>query len=188
MGGAAGTGLVLANYPLHARDFDVVAQAITLYLVLHEHAHQLLARLNTSGVLWIDESLASYLAAAVREAVPRHYRTIAHAFVEPGRHPDVSLPVLGARAAAGDGVAYGRLYSGAAFWLALEEAMPASSSLLQQLPIVLARGFDGEGQPLPRSLSRATGIAESVLAGLLDAYVGTRLSPTAPSGSGGREH
>lgn len=169
LGGAAGTGLVLANYPLHAHDFDAVAQAITLYLVLHEHSHQLL---DASGALWIDESLASYLAVvAMREAAPQHYPTVANAFIETGRHPDVSLPVLGARAAAGDGVAYGRLYSGAAFWVALEEAMPASGSLLQQLPIVAAHGFDVEGQPLPGPLSRATGIPERELAEILDRFL-----------------
>ena len=41
VGGAAGTGLVLANYPLRAQDFDRKAHAITLYVVLHEHGHHL---------------------------------------------------------------------------------------------------------------------------------------------------
>ena len=175
IGGAAGTGLVIANYPVRGRAFDQVAEAITLYLILHEHGHQFL---DGSGVLWIDESLASYLAVvAVREAAPRHYPVIVDAFVEPGRDPDVPLPLLGERAAEGDGTAYAQLYSGAAFWMALEEATPEPRGLLLQLGEVLAEGFDTDGRPLMEPLALRTGIPPRLLAEILDTHIASAPPP-----------
>ena len=169
MGGASGTGLVLANYPAYAGALDPVAEAITLYLVLHEHGHQFF---ESSGVLWIDESLASYLAAiAIREAAPQHYPVIADAFVRPGRDLGTSLPLLGERAAAGNETAYGQLYSGAALWLALDEAMAEGGSLLPRLADLLA-SLGAQGEPLNEAtVAVHTGISEGSVAAILASYI-----------------
>lgn len=174
VGGAAGTGLVLANYPLRARDFDRKAHAITLYVVLHEHGHHLF---DGTGPLWIGESLASYLAIkAIRETAPELYPLVEDAFIAPGRALETPLPVLGERAAAGDGRAYMQVYTGAAFWMAIDEVMirqGGHGSFLQALPDALARGFTPEGAPRPDEIAQVTGLAPETLNPILNRYLGT---------------
>ena len=174
VGGAAGTGLVLANYPLRARDFDRRAYAITLYVVLHEHGHHLF---DGTGPLWIGESLASYLAIkAIRETAPELYSVVEEAFIAPGLALEAPLPVLGERAAAGDGQAYAQVYMGAAFWMAIDDAMVGQGghgSFLQALPGALARGFTLGGAPRPDEIAQVTGLAPGTLSPILDRYLGT---------------
>ncbi|MCY3941818.1 MAG: hypothetical protein OXG29_12160 [Gammaproteobacteria bacterium] len=174
VGGAAGTGLVLANYPLRARDFDRRAYAITLYVVLHEHGHHLF---DGTGPLWIGESLASYLAIkAIRETAPEIYSVVEEAFIAPGLAIETPLPVLGERAAAGDGHAYTQVYMGAAFWMAIDDAMVGQGghgSFLQALPDALARGFTSGGAPRPKEIAQVTGLAPGTLNPILDRYLGT---------------
>lgn len=175
VGGAAGTGLVLANYPVREQDFDETAYAITLYVVLHEHGHHLF---DGAGSLWIGESLASYLAIrAMKETAPEHYRVVEDAFIAPGRALETPLPVLGERAAAGDGQAYMQVYSGAAFWMAIDDAMARQggpSRLLQVLADMLARGFASGGVPRPDEIGQATGLAPETLNPILNRYLGTQ--------------
>ena len=174
VGGAAGTGLVLANYPLRAQDFDRTAHAITLYVVLHEHGHHLF---DATAPLWIGESLASYLAIkAMKETAPELYPAVEDAFLAPGRALETPLPVLGERAAAGDGRAYMQVYMGAAFWMAIEEVMVRQGgygSFLQALPDALARGFTPGGVPRPHEIAQVTGLAPETLNSIFNRYLGT---------------
>lgn len=174
VGGAAGTGLVLANYPLRARDFDRKAHAITLYVVLHEHGHHLF---DGTGPLWIGESLASYLAIkAIRETAPELYPVVDDVFISSGRALETPLPVLGERAAAGDSQAYMQMYMGAVFWMAIDEVMVRQGghgSFLQALPDVLARGFTPGGAPQPAEIAQVTGLAPETLNLILSRYLGT---------------
>ena len=174
IGGAAGTGLVLANYPVREQDFDNTAYAITLYVVLHEHGHHLF---DGAGSLWISESLASYLAIkAMKETAPEHYRVVEDAFIAPGRALETPLPVLGERAAAGDGQAYMQVYTGAAFWMAIDDAMVRQSGqgrFLQVLADMLARGFAPGGAPRPDEIGQVTGLAPETLMPILNRYFGT---------------
>ena len=175
IGGAAGTGLVLANYPALAHDFDKTAYAITLYVVLHEHSHELFGE---TGSLWINESLATYLAIkAIMETAPEHYPVLADAFVEPGNALDTPLPVIGERAATGDGQAYSQLYMGAAFWMAIDAAMERQGGhggLLHVLPEMIARVFAPGGTPRREEIAQVTGLTPEVLSPILDQYLGTR--------------
>ena len=174
VGGAAGTGLVLANYPLRAQDFHKAAHAITLYTVLHEHAHHLF---DVIGALWIGESLASYLAIkAMKETAQELYPVVEEAFIVPGRTLETALPVLGERAAAGDGQAYMRVYTGAAFWMAIDDAMVrqgGQNRLLQVLPEILTRGFALGGAPRPDEIGQVTDLAPESLNPILNRYLGT---------------
>ena len=174
VGGAAGTGLVLANYPLRAQDFNKAAHAITLYTVLHEHAHHLF---DVVGALWIGESLASYLAIkAMKETALELYPVVEEAFIVPGRALETALPVLGERAAAGDGQAYMRVYTGAAFWMAIDDAMVTQGGqnrLLQVLPEILTRGFALGGAPRPDEIGQVTDLAPESLNPILNRYLGT---------------
>ena len=175
IGGAAGTGLVLANYPVREQDFDETAYAITLYVVLHEHGHHLF---DGAGSLWIGESLASYLAIkAMKETAPEHYRVVEDAFIAPGRALETPLPVLGERAAAGDGQAYMQVYTGAAFWMAMDDAMVRQSGqgrFLEVLADMLARGFAPGGTPRPDEIGQVTGLAPETLKPILNRYLGSQ--------------
>lgn len=175
VGGAAGTGLVLANYPVHAEDFDRTAHAITLYVVLHEHSHLLF---EGRGSLWISESLASFLAIkAVEDTAPELYPALANAFIEPGKALDTPLPVLGERAAADDGQAYMQLYVGAAFWKVIDTAMKElghSEGLLRVVPELLARGFASGGAPRPDAIAQVTSLPPETLDPIFDRYLGIR--------------
>lgn len=172
-GGAAGNGLILANYPNGAEDFDVSSRAITLYTVLHEHAH---VAFDAEGVLWIAESVASYLALkAVKQAVPHLYTVLESAFIEPASAHESTLPMLGKRAAAGDIQAYGQLYEGAAFWIALEAVMAnhnPSEEFLSHLPRLLKEGFGPDGATNKRRLAKLMGSPHSELSPVLDQYLG----------------
>ena len=174
MGGAAGTGLVLANYPFAAHEFDNTAYAITLYVVLHEHSHELFGE---TGSLWINESLASYLALkAIKETAPEHYPVIADAFIEPGNKLETSLPVIGERAAAGDGQAYSQLYMGAAFWAAIDAAMVRQGThggLLEVLPKMIARALAPGGTLRREEIAEVTGLTSEALSPILDQFLGT---------------
>ena len=170
-GGAMGTGLVLANYPVIADEFDNTAYAFTLYIVLHEHSHGLF---GGTGSLWINESLASYLAIkAIGNTSPEHYPLLADAFIEPGNALGAPLPVIGERAAAGDGQAYSQLYMGAAFWTAIDSAMIKQGSLLPVLPEILARGFTPDGMPRRNEIAELTGLTAETLNRVLDPFFGT---------------
>ena len=175
IGGAAGTGLVLANYPVREQDVDNTAYAITLYVVLHEHGHHLF---DGAGSLWISESLASYLAIkAMKETAPEHYRVVEDAFITPGRALETPLPVLGERAAAGDREAYMQVYTGAAFWMAIDDAMVRQSGqgrFLRVLADMLARGFAPGGAPRPDEIGQVTGLAPETLMPILGRYLGLR--------------
>ena len=173
IGGAAGTGLILVNYPVDEMDLNDGGRAFTLYVVLHEHAHQ---AVKPTGVLWIDESLASFLAIkAVKETSPSLYPVLADAFMESGRRAEVSLSVLGERAAAGDGEAYAQIYQGAAFWQTLDDAMTKKGTpvgLLAVLPELLARVFSSTGNANLAEMEKITGLSESELSNILNTYVG----------------
>lgn len=173
IGGAAGTGLVLVSYPALKSKFDKSAHAMTLYVVLHEHGYQLL---ESSGSKWLDESLASYLAIkSVKEIAPELYPVLSDAFVEPGNALDTPLPVIGERAAAGDGHAYSQLYAGAAFWMTLDTAMSEEGrrrGLLTVLPRLLAEGFGPNGVPRREMIAEATNISDDALSLILDRYLG----------------
>lgn len=175
VGGAAGTGLVLANYPLRAHDFDRTAYAITLYVVLHEHAHHLF---DEVGSLWIGESLASYLAIkAMKETAQELYPVVEDTFIVPGIALDTPLPVLGERAVAGDGQAYMQVYMGAAFWMAIDDAMRKQgghNAFLQILPELIARGFAPGGAPRSDEIAQVTSLTPESLDAILDRYLGTR--------------
>lgn len=175
IGGAAGTGLVLANYPVREQDFDKTAYAITLYVVLHEHGHHLF---DGAGSLWIGESLASYLAIkAMKETAPEHYRVVEDAFIVPGRALETPLPVLGERAAAGDAQAYMQVYKGAAFWMAIDDAMVRQSGpgrFPEILADMLARGFAPGGAPRPDEIGQVTGLAPETLKPILNRYLGSQ--------------
>ncbi len=175
VGGAAGTGLVLANYPLRAQDFDRRANAITLYVVLHEHGHRLF---DMTGPLWIGESLASYLAIkAMKETAPELYPVVDDAFIAPGLALEAPLPVLGERAAAGDGQAYMQLYTGAAFWMAIDDAVRKQGEhggLLRVLPELIARGFAPGGAPRPDVIAEVTRLTPESLNPILNRYLGPR--------------
>ncbi len=172
LGGAAGTGLILANYPAKAIELDDVGRAFALYVVLHEHAHQ---AVHATGVLWIDESLVSFLAIkAVKETSPSLYRGLADAFIEPGQSADSSLQVLGARAAAGDDEAYAQLYQGAAFWNALDDTISKQESQLGVLPLLpemLASAFSPTGSVKFQEMARITRISRNELREILDTYL-----------------
>ena len=174
VGGAMGTGLVLANYPVVAEDFDNTAFGITLYVVLHEHSHGLMGEI---GSLWMNESLASYLAIkAIQETSPEHYPLLADAFIEPGKALDSSLPVIGKRAAAGEYQAYSQLYMGAAFWEEIDFAMIKQGGqvgLLSVLRELLARGFSAGGAPSRKEIAEVTGLEHETLSKILDQYFGT---------------
>ena len=175
IGGAAGTGLVLANYPIPAHEFDKSAYAITLYVVLHEHSHELF---GGTGSLWINESLATYLALkAIKETSREHYPVLADAFIAPGNALDTPLPLIGERAASGDGMAYSQLYMSAAFWMAIDAAMvsqDAHSGLLQVLPEMIARAFAPGGTPRREEIAQVTGLTPEALNAILDQYFETR--------------
>ena len=172
VGGAAGTGLVLANYPLRAQDFDRNAHAITLYVVLHEHAHHLF---DTPVPLWIGESLASYLAIkAMKETAPVLYPVVDDVFIAPGFALEAPLSVLGGRAEAGDGKAYMQLYMGAAFWMALDDAVGkqgVQGGFLRVLPELVARGFATDGSPRPDVIAQVTRLTRKSLNPILDRYL-----------------
>ncbi|MCY3815329.1 MAG: hypothetical protein OXG59_03450 [Gammaproteobacteria bacterium] len=172
VGGAAGTGLVLANYPLRAQDFDRNAHAITLYVVLHEHAHHLF---DTPVPLWIGESLASYLAIkAMKETSPELYPVVDDVFIAPGFALEAPLSVLGERADAGDGKAYMQLYMGAAFWMALDDAVGkqgVQGGFLRVLPELVARGFAPGGSPRPDVIAQVTRLTRESLNPILDRYL-----------------
>ena len=171
IGGAAGTGLVLANYPVPAHEIDKTAYAITLYVVLHEHSHGLFGE---TGSLWINESLATYLALkAIKEIAPEHYPILADAFIKPGKTLDTPLPVIGERAATGDGQAYSQLYMGAAFWMAIDAAMVRQGGLLQVLPEMTARAFTPGGTLRREEMAQVTGLTPEALNAILDQYLGT---------------
>ncbi|MCY3817564.1 MAG: hypothetical protein OXG59_14875 [Gammaproteobacteria bacterium] len=173
VGGAAGTGLVLANYPLRAQDFDRTAHAITLYVVLHEHGHHLF---DAPGPLWIGESLASYLAIkAMKETAPELYPVVDDAFIAPGLALEAPLPVLGEQADAGDGQAYVQVYMGAAFWMALDDAVRTQGvqgGFLRVLPELVARGFAPNGTPRPDVIAQVTRLTPESLYPILDRYLG----------------
>ena len=173
LGGAAGTGLVLANYPLRAQDFDNTAHAITLYVVLHEHGHHLF---DATGPLWIGESLASYLAIkAMKETAPEFYPVVDDAFIAPGLALEAPLPVLGERAAAGDGQAYMQVYMGAAFWMAIDDAFQKEGvhgGLLRVLPELIARGFAPDGTPRLDVIAQVTRLTPDSLNPILNRFLG----------------
>jgi len=171
IGGAACTGLMLANYPLDAVAMDRSASAITLYLVVHEHAHELF---TAPPVLWLSESLASYLSVrAIRESAPEYYPAVRRAFLDLDGHPE-SLIALGSAAARGDQEAYGLLYSlGASFWMELESLVKRSGGeLLSVLPAVVKRGFNESGHPIPSELAASAGVSHSELEPLLSGILG----------------
>ena len=134
LGGVAGSGLILANYPagnLRATDAGLL---LARWISAHEAVH-VMGR--TRAPLWAAESLAHYLG----------YRSLAHdvglqqaselwnRFMA-GPEPDVSLPELGARAEAGDSFARIQIYlAGARFWAAVE-------ALLAQSPAERSRRFE----------------------------------------------
>ena len=123
------------------------------------------------------ESLASYLAIkAIRETAPELYSVVEEAFIAPGLALEAPLPVLGERAAAGDSQAYTQVYMGAAFWMAIDDAMVGQGghgSFLQALPGALARGFTPGGAPRPDEIAQVTGFALGTLNPILDRYLGT---------------
>ena len=89
---------------------------------------------------------------------------------------ETPLPVLGERAAAGAGQAYMQVYMGAAFWMAIDDAMVrqhGQSRLLQVLPEILSRGFALGGAPRPDEIGQVTGLAPESLNPILNRYLGT---------------
>ena len=172
-GGAAGKGLILVNYPIGEEDFDVPGRAITLYTLLHEHAHSAF----DAKTLWIAESVASYLAVrAVEEVAPDLHPFLEAAFIEPASTHETPLPMLGELAAAGDGKAYSQLYEGAALWMALEEVMEhhnPSEDFLSHLPRLLEEGFGSDGGTDKKALAELIGISYSQLSPVLEQYLGS---------------
>lgn len=171
IGGAAGTGLALANYPLTVDELGEETSAITLYVGVHEHAHQLF---DSRGVLWLSESVASYLALrAIRDTSPEMMPFLEETFLRPGREPR-SLPDLGERARV-DPEAYAMLYSvGAAFWWAFDALLAESGRHLPAvLPHLLAEGFDPRGRPLPDTLAEIAGLPAGALRLLCARYFST---------------
>ena len=59
----------------------------------------------------------------MKETAPELYPVVDDAFIAPGRALEAPLPVLGEQADAGDGQAYMQVYMGAAFWMALDDAL-----------------------------------------------------------------
>ena len=173
IGGAAGTGLILANYPLIASELDETASAFSLFVVLHEHGHELF---DGTGMLWLNESLASFLAIkSVEQTSPDLFPILADAFVEPGNALQTPLPIISQRASAGDGQAYGQLYMGAAFWKGLDEAMLKAGCFEGLVPVLselLALGLDPNGVLRPEVTAEITGIAQEELAEILGRYLG----------------
>lgn len=172
VGGVAGTGLALASYPLTVDEPGEEMSAITLYVGVHEHAHQLF---DGRGVLWISESVASYLALrAIRDTSPELMPFLEEAFLRPGREPRRPLPDLGERARV-DPEAYAMLYSvGAAFWWAFDALLEESGRHLPGvLRRLLAEGFDARGRPLPAAIAEIVGLRGDALRSLFARYFST---------------
>ena len=169
IGGMSGTGLILANYPLPTDGLGEEASIVALYTVVHEHAHQWF---DGRGVLWLAESVASYLALrAIRDTTSAAFPFLEGAFLEPGRAAGESLQDLGARAVT-DGEAYGMLYSvGAAFWWEFDALLKERGrDLLDVLFRLLAEGFNARGRPNMEAISAIVGVRRKALQPLFAHY------------------
>ncbi len=169
--GAAGTGLTLANFPASPEEFGLAAQSITLYVAVHEHAHQMF---DGRGILWLSESVASYLALrAIRETAPAMMPVLAEAFLVRGRRAGRLLAELGEKAMEGDSEAYALIYAvGGAFWSEFDARMKESRrDLLQLLPQLLAEGFGRAGHPDPQVFAAITGVPREVLRSMFERFV-----------------
>ena len=169
IGGAAGTGLIIASYPLSADQFGEATLALTLYVAVHEHAHQMF---DAKGVLWIAESVASYLALrAVQDSAPSLFPHLESALLVPGKEAAAPLQDLGARAEA-EGEAYAMLYSvGAAFWWDLDTLLRRQDvNLLDVLPRLLANGFSPDGRPVADAIAGIVAVSANDVQSVLARY------------------
>ena len=124
LAGAAGNGILLANYPLEG-EFPF-GKAMLLYVGLHEGFHQFAMNYPTQPT-WISESLASYYGIrALEVSLPNDPATSAlkERFLAGANQFHNGLLTINQHVKEGDRSEYGAFYTkGIAFWIAVDKEL-----------------------------------------------------------------
>jgi hypothetical protein len=157
--GAAGSGILLANY-LHNKSSPSV-KALMLYVALHEAFHQFQAQYPDEPS-WVQESLASYYGSrAVEVAIPEEGPALMKRFKDAAAKFPKGLLTIHTQVEQGNRTDYGAFYTkGVAFWAAVNEALRTQEdSLDAHLNDILSKTKYGkDGAPL--NLHTILGLSE----------------------------
>ncbi|MGK9236334.1 hypothetical protein KXS07_31420 [Inquilinus limosus] len=171
IGGAQGSGLLLANYlaPADAAHYTSVPLAtLLLYVPLHEAVHQL-GQDGPRRPVWIEESLASYFGAravlAATNCSPEARALFEHFEGAGAQFPDGLLAIERRVTSSGDRSSYGAFYAkGLAFWAALNRAMHEAGrgDLDAHLAALLEATDYGSDGALPDRLRLVLGLSPEI--------------------------
>lgn len=150
LAGAAGTGILLTNYP---NDGEIpFGQAMLLYVALHEAFHQF-AMNYPEQPTWVSESLASYYGVrAMQIALPNDPGSTAllEKFLANAEHFKNGLVTINRKVQQGDQSEYAAFYTkGIAFWRAVDDILKQKQdSLDKHLLSALKTKYDAGGEPI----------------------------------------